>query len=122
MTVKNQIRTLPDTYFALVKQVPLVHIRDDNHLGAAQEMIDRLLQQDLDEGAQAYLDVLTDLVEAYEDQHHPIPDASEADVLRELMRGNGFSQARLAKAAGISQATISAVLNGSRSLTRGQAV
>ena len=66
--------------------------------------------------------MLTDLVEAYEDQHHPIPDASEADVLRELMRSNQFSQMKLAQTAGISQSTISAVLNGKRSLTREQVV
>jgi HTH-type transcriptional regulator/antitoxin HigA len=38
------------------------------------------------------------------------------------MRANGFSQPRLAKAIGIAQSTISAVLNGTRSLTREQVV
>ena len=56
------------------------------HLNEAQAMIDRLLAEDLDEGGQKYLDVLTDIVEAFEAQHEDIPDASEADVLRELMR------------------------------------
>jgi HTH-type transcriptional regulator/antitoxin HigA len=51
-----------------------------------------------------------------------MPDASEADVLRELMRSNGLSQPKLAKTAGIAQSTISAVLNGGRSLTKGQVV
>ncbi len=105
-----------------MKRFPLTHIRNDGHLNAAQEVIDRLLQEDLDEGAQEYLDALTDLVESYEEEHVPIPDASEADVLRELMRSNGLSQARLQKAVGISQSTISAVLNGTRSLTKDQVV
>jgi len=122
MAVKTVPPTLPATYFKLVQQLPLAHIRDDRHLDAAQEMIDRLLQQNLDRGAQAYLDVLTDLVEAYEAEHEPIPDASEADVLRELMRSNGLSQSRLAKEVRISQSTISAVLNGRRSLTKEQVV
>jgi antitoxin component HigA of HigAB toxin-antitoxin module len=86
---KNNNRTLPDTYFALVKQFPLAHIRDDDHLAAASAVIDRLLQHELDEGEQEYLSVLTDMVEAYEGAHVPIRDASEADVLRELMRGLG---------------------------------
>jgi HTH-type transcriptional regulator/antitoxin HigA len=115
-------RTLPGSYFKLVKRFPLTHIRDDHHLGAAQVVIDRLLQEDLDEGAQEYLDALTDLVETYEEEHVPIPDASEADVLRELIRANGLSQARLQKAVCISQSTISAVLNGTRSLTKEQVV
>jgi HTH-type transcriptional regulator / antitoxin HigA len=112
----------PETYFALVKQFPLIHIRDDDHLGAAREMIDRLLEEDLDEGSQEYLDVLTDLVESNEDKHVPIPDASEADVLRELMGSNRLSQQKLAKATGISQSTLSAVLNGTRSLTKAQVI
>jgi len=67
-------------------------------------------------------DVLTDLVESYESRHVLIPDASEADVLRELMRANGLSQSRLATEVKISQSTISAVLTGARSLTKDQIV
>jgi HTH-type transcriptional regulator/antitoxin HigA len=122
MAGKTAARTLPDSYFELVKRFPLTHVRDDDQLEAAQEVIDRLLQEDLDEGAQEYLDALTDLVETYEEEHVPIPDASEADVLRELMRANGLSQGKLQKAVGISQSTISAVLNGSRSLTKEQVI
>jgi HTH-type transcriptional regulator/antitoxin HigA len=122
MAHKAGYKTLPDTYFALVRQFPLTHIRDDDHLDAAQTMIDRLLRENRDEGAEAYLDALTDLVETYEDRHVRIPDASEADVLRELMASNRLSQTKLSKAVGISQSTISAVLNGTRSLTKEQVV
>jgi HTH-type transcriptional regulator/antitoxin HigA len=90
-------KKLPDTYFRLVKRFPLTHIRDDNHLDAACAVIDQLLQLDLDYGAQEYLDALTDLVATYEDQNVLIPDASEADVLRELMRSNGLEQPELSK-------------------------
>src|SRR5262245_27254061 len=102
MAVKTTSHSLPARYYKLVKKFPLVHIRDEHHQDAAQQMIDRLLQENLDEGAQAYLDVLTDLVESYENEHEPIPDASEADVLRELMRSNNLSQSQLAGAVGIS--------------------
>ena len=113
---------LSDSYFELVKKFPLTRIRDDKHLSAAAEMIDGLLERDLDRGADAYLEVLTDLVERYEHEHEPIPDASEADVLRELMRTGGLSQQRLSTRVGISQSTISAVLNGARSLTKEQII
>ena len=115
-------QTLPDTYFALVKRFPLTHIRDDDHLSAASAVIDQLLQQELDEGEQEYLNVLTDMVEAYEDVHVPIQDVSEADVLRELMNANRLTQSKLAKAVGIAQSTISAVLNGIRPLTKDQVI
>lgn len=122
MSTKTAGRTLPGSYFKLVRQFPLAHICDEQHLHAAQRVIDALLLEKRDHGADEYLDVLTDLVEAYENQHEPIPDASEADVLRELMRTNGLSQMRLATKVGISQSTISAVLNGGRSLTKEQVI
>ncbi len=102
----------------LVRAFPLRAILDDEELAAAHAVLDRLLRQERDEGANDYLDVLTDLVEKYEREVHPIPDASEADVLRFLMESNGLSQPELAKKVGIAQSTISAVLNGNRSLTR----
>ena len=120
MAVKAATSRVPDTYWKLVKRFPLIHIRDETHLDEALAVLDRLLRQDRDVGAQAYLDVLTDLVAAYEDEHVVTADVSEADVLRELMRSNGLSQMELAKAVGIAQSTISAVLTGARSLTKGQ--
>ena len=119
---KPASKRVPGTYLALVRKFPLTHIRDDEHLAEATEVLDRLLEQDLDEGEQAYLDVLTDLIEDYEDEHVAIPDASEADVLRELMRANGINQAELKRRTRIAQSTISAVLNGARSLTKDQVV
>jgi HTH-type transcriptional regulator / antitoxin HigA len=76
------------------------------------------LEKELDEGEQEYLDVLTDLIEKYETDHEPIPDASEADVLRLLMESNGLSQMALARKVGIAQSTTGAVLHGTRSLTK----
>ena len=67
-----------------------------------------------------YLDDLADLLEHYEREHEPAVAVSEADVLRDLMRLHGLTQQGLAAAVGISQSTISAVLNGARSLTKGQ--
>jgi HTH-type transcriptional regulator/antitoxin HigA len=122
MAVKTGVRAGRDDYFELIKDFPLTRIRDDQHLQQAERVVDRLLQVRLSPGAQDYLDVLTDLVEAYENVHVPIPDASESDVLRELMRSHGLTQPKLAKAVGISQSTLSSVLGGSRSLTKEQVI
>ncbi len=111
---------VPDTYLKLVKRFPLIHMRDEAHLDEALEVLNELLRRDRDEGAQAYLDVLTDLIATYEDLHFPIADVSESDVLRELMRANGLSQTELAKSVALAQSTISAVLTGARSLTKRQ--
>jgi HTH-type transcriptional regulator / antitoxin HigA len=121
MPIKT-VCAMPDTYFDLVKTFPLAHIRDDDHLIAAREVMERLLEKNLDEGEDQYLDALTDLIEVYEDDHVKFPDVSEADVLRELMRANGLTQAALAKKVGVTQSTISSVLNGARSLTKDQVI
>jgi HTH-type transcriptional regulator/antitoxin HigA len=122
MGVKVIVRTLPDTYFDMVKKFPLIHIKDEDHRMQAQGVLDDLLQQNLDEGGEAYLDALTDLVGVYEDENEPIPDAPAGEVLRELVNSSGLSQQKLAKAVGIAQSTISAVLNGTRKLTADQMV
>ncbi len=124
-TIRRATPTTPpdlETYLALVIEFPLIPIRDDDHLARANAVIDRLLQQDLDTGQQDYLEVLTDLIAKYEEEHVSIPDASESDVLRELMRSHGLSQNALKIKTGIAQSTISAVLNGERSLTRQQVI
>ena len=119
MGVKNHRSVMPNSYFDLIKRFPLTHIRNRKHLGQALELVDELLQQRLDHGAQEYFDALSDLVASFEDEHAPIPDASESDVLRELWRSSGLTQTELAKAVGISQSTLSAVLSGDREMTKG---
>jgi HTH-type transcriptional regulator/antitoxin HigA len=115
---RKPIRPVTSTYRKLVAKFPLRTIRDDAELAAAQSVLDDLLRRELDEGGEDYLDVLTDLIEKYEREAHPIPDASEADVLRLLMEGRGLSQPKLAKEVGIAQSTLSAVLGGTRGLTK----
>jgi HTH-type transcriptional regulator/antitoxin HigA len=122
MPVKVADQSQNRSYFELIRAFPLTHIKSASHLARAQMVIDQLLRQELDDGSQDYLDVLTDLVEIYEAEHIPIADASEADVLRELMRTNGLTQSQLAERVQISQSTISAVLTGARSLTRDHVV
>jgi len=122
LATRSHKRNALDSYFELVKRFPLVPIRDETQFIEAEQMIHGLLQFRLDKGGQDYLEVLTNLVEDYDARHYPVEDVSEADVLRELMRANGLSQTKLQKAVGISQSTISDVLNGRRSLTREQIV
>lgn len=118
----SQMRMKPDAYLDLIQEHPLRSIRSERELDAAQSVLNRLLQQRLDRGGRQYLDALTDLIEVYENSAHPIPDASESEVLTMLMESNGLSQSALARETGISQSTISAVLGGIRRLTRDQVV
>ena len=100
-----------DTYLRLIQELPLVSIASDEHLDAAQTMLDRLTnEKKLDGGEQAYLDALCDLVVVYEDQHHSLPDASDADLLRHLMEAKGVTQIQVHKETGLAKSVISEVL------------
>jgi HTH-type transcriptional regulator/antitoxin HigA len=108
-----------DTYLRLIPELPLVSIESEEHLGAAQAMIDRLTdKKKLDGGEQAYLDALCDLVIVYEDQHHPIPVASDADLLRHLMEAKGVTQIQIHKDTGLAKSGISEVLAGKKPFSK----
>lgn len=108
-----------DAYLELVLQFPLASIKSDEHLEAAQEVMDRLLAKSaLDDGEEMYLDALSDLVAAYEDEHHAIAPASDADMLRHLMDAKGVTQAQLSRETGIAKSTISEVLGGKKAFSR----
>jgi HTH-type transcriptional regulator/antitoxin HigA len=103
----------------LIQELPLVSIASEEHLDAAQEMIDRLTdKKKLDGGEQAYLDALCDLVVVYEDQHHTIPDASDADLLRHLMEARGVTQIQIHKDTGLAKSGISEVLAGKKPFSK----
>jgi HTH-type transcriptional regulator/antitoxin HigA len=72
---KTGRRTASDGYLDLVRRFPLRPIRNEKELDRAIAVIDALLDREqLTVAEEDYLDVLGDLVEHYEDQHHPIGD------------------------------------------------
>lgn len=113
-------RTSPsDSYLSLIHRFPLRAIRNDRELDEAIAVINELLDRPkLDEGESDYLDVLGDLVEAYEETTHPIPHASDAAILESLLRDRSQTQLQVAAATGIANSTLSNVLHGKRQLTR----
>jgi HTH-type transcriptional regulator/antitoxin HigA len=62
------------------------------------------------------LDYLSDQMQAYEDEHSPIPDAEPGEVLRFLMDQHGLKHEDLADCA--PQSRISDILNGKRSVSK----
>ncbi len=108
-------------YMALIDELPLWPISNEKELDRAAKMLDRLLDdKKLSAGGQAYLDVLTRLVSDYEDQHHQIEPASDSEMLRFLLDQHRLRPAQLSRETGICDSTISSVLSGKRTLTRGQ--
>lgn len=66
-----------------------------------------------------FAELLTVLIEAYEDEHYAIRAASPLEVLRELMAANNLKQKDLASLLG-SESVVSEVLHGKRELNKGQ--
>jgi HTH-type transcriptional regulator / antitoxin HigA len=66
-----------------------------------------------------YAKVLVTLIEAYEEQHHAIPEASPLEVLRALIEANGLRQKDLAPSLG-TESIVSEILSGKRELNKGQ--
>ena len=108
-----------DSYMELVLAFPLASIKSDKHLDAAQEVMDRLLTKGkLDHGEEIYVEALSDLVASYEDEHHTIEPASDADMLRHLMEAKGVTQTQLSQETEIAKSTISELLSGKKAFSR----
>jgi HTH-type transcriptional regulator/antitoxin HigA len=122
MTVNTKFRLKGagrDAYLKLVTAFPLASIKSDEQLQEAQKVMDRLLTRgELNSGEEMYLDALSDLVAAYEDEHYPIGPASDADMLRHLMEAKGITQAQLSRSTAVPKSTISEVLAGKKPLSR----
>jgi HTH-type transcriptional regulator/antitoxin HigA len=96
---------------------PLLSIRNEREYDLAVERLNRLLDEvGMDEEHPLYtlLDTLGTLIHAYEEEHHPIPECSGADVLRFLMEEHGLTQSDLPEIG--SQGVISEILRGKREL------
>jgi HTH-type transcriptional regulator / antitoxin HigA len=121
MRTGRKSRKESDTYFELIHQFPLRPLRDDEELDRAIQVVDSLLDRNhLGQGEKDYLNVLSGLVESYEAENHPMPPASDAEMLRHLIEAKNVAQSQVAKANGIAESTISEILAGKRALNRGQ--
>jgi HTH-type transcriptional regulator/antitoxin HigA len=119
MTTASYTGKARDRYLDLVRRFPLRPLRSDEDLAAAVVVIDGLLSRaSLTPEESDYLEVLSDLVEAYETEAHPTGPVSDADLLNHLIEARRVSQSEVADATGIAVSTISDVLRGKRTLNR----
>lgn len=108
-----------DLYFRLTHRFPLRPILSDSELSHAVAVMNELVDREgLSPDEDDYLAVLGDLVESYEAKNHSVTPVSDAAMIRHLLDARDLTQAKLAQDTGISESTISAVVNGQRKLTR----
>jgi len=124
MSTKTQSRalSLPADYIALVREFPLRPIRTQRDYKAATAIVDRLaVRQEgtLSRGEQDYLDTLTLLIEAYDDEHFKIKTRAmePVDVLKYLMEQSGMKTADLGRLLD-NRGLASLILNGHRALSK----
>lgn len=75
------------------------------------------LEKRLSAKEREFAELLTVLIEAYEDEHYPIRAASPVEVLVHLMEANNLKQKDLAPLLG-SESVVSEVLRGKRELNK----
>lgn len=110
-----------DTYLTLIRTCPLRPLRSEADLDEAMVILDALVVKDALSAAEAdYLAVLSDLVEQYEAEAHPIPPASDAALLQHLLEAQAVTLVEVAQATGMDAVTLAAVLAGTLQLTREQ--
>ena len=81
-------------------------------------VLDRLASKDNPTNEEVqYAQVLMALIEAYEEEHHSIPDASPVEVLRTLMDANDLRQKDLVPIFG-SESIVSEILHKKRDLNK----
>jgi len=66
----------------------------DTLVGALDELLD-IVGEDEDHPLIGLVDIIGDWIEAYDHEHHPMPVASGADVLRYMMREHKLTQSDL---------------------------
>ena len=99
------------------KVSPLLQIESEEEYESAVERLNVLVDEvGTDERHPLYslLDTLGTVVRAYEEKHHPIPNAKGPDVLRFLMEEHGMTQSDLTEVG--SQGVVSEILAGKREL------
>ena len=107
-----------------MKVLPSV-ISSEEELERLTEEIDRLMTKGIREGdlspeEEQLLELLSVLVESYEDEHYPFPESSPNEILKFLMEDRELKQKDLLHIFGSTGIT-SEVVNGKRSISKAQA-
>ena len=100
-------------------------ITSDEELERLTKEVDRLMtkgikEDELSPEEEKLLELLAVLIEQYEDEHYPMPDIPPHEVLKYLMKENGYKQKDIVHIFGSSGIT-SEVVNGKRSISKAQA-
>lgn len=111
-------RSSDSEYRRLVQDFPPRPIRNEAELTETEERISELLAvRDRSAAQEDYLDLLSQLVRTWEDEHVEIPPLTGVELIKELCAERGISQRALVPVFGTAS-IVSEVLSGKRELQR----
>ena len=117
----RRARINPRIYGRLLATALPVAIENDRDHERMMAVVDRLLTKEvLSPEEEKLLDLMSTLIEAYEDKHYPIPEAPPHALLQLLMDDRELRQADLLEIFG-HRSIVSEVVSGKRGITRDQA-
>lgn len=95
----------------------MAQIKSEAAYRAAMNRIEELLplvndDTPVDDSNYLELDMLSDMVEEYEDIHYPIGKPTLIDIIKLRLYEMGITQSKLAEMLGLSNARVSEILNG----------
>lgn len=108
----------------LMETLPAV-ISSEEELERMTEQVDRLMtkgirQDGLSPEEEKLLELMSVLIETYEDEHYPMPEVPPNEILKFLMEQKDLKQSDLLPIFG-SSGIASEVVNGKRSISKAQA-
>lgn len=113
-----------EIYGQLLMQVLPSVITDDDELDRLTEEVNKFITKGIKQGLspeeECLLELLTQLIEDYEDEHFPIETAPPHELLKFIMEQRDLKQSDLLDIFG-SSGIASEVVNGKRSISKAQA-
>ncbi len=117
MNAHIQLNHLLPAWETFRSATDIAPIRDEAHYQQMEAMLEALLDEaagDENHPAMGLVDIVGDLIEDFEAEHHPLPDVSGVQALKFLMAQHGIKQCALPEIG--SQGVVSEILRGKREL------
>lgn len=103
-------KRLPRSYYRLVEEFPLKAIESDEALAQAHAVLERVFHTEGDEGVDAYVEVLSGLVDDYERTAYP-SSAEPWEILAHLIDARGLTAEAVTKQVKVSRAALARILD-----------
>lgn len=117
MNAHMQVKHLLPAWETFRSATDIAPIRDEAHYQRMTAMLEALLDEttgDENHPAMGLVDIVGDLIEDFESEHHPLPYVTGVQALKFLIEQHGIKQCDLHEIG--SQGVVSEILSGKREL------